>query len=337
MPKYTCSIDFAHNLSTWRFSINQDIYLRSDLNIKYFNGSLNCNHCNFTVRNSKSNSTPRDLILAGSTKKVENINLFLRTLRHTGCKCTVAFLVDNEAYKTLTSEMIKDIELCGGQIINMGIPEFNMRFNYFYLIYLWDYYVVKRNYHRFDRIMKCDMFDTLFQGDPFNDAFKPGKFYMIEEMKPFHNQLQIYDYIFYDLGLKQGSLATVVCAGISFGYTQPFTRALDTFFSYFVWDKGWHDQHLFNVLFMSGLFMKNGVSLVRYRIFETVRHMYEFRKDDEIGYITGIYNNKIYAQVVHHVHVAPKLLGSMLKYCPNNNSELLNYVTKFRPDNLTAT
>ena len=176
------------------------------------------------------------------------------------------------------------------------------------------------------------MFDTLFQGDPFNDAFQPDKFYMIEEKKPILGQFPKYEEIFHDLRLNPTSMSTVACAGISFGYTQPFTRALDTFFSYFVWDKEWHDQHLFNVLYLSGSFKNNGVSFVRYRFMERVRHMYENRNDAEIGYITGIYNNKIYAQVVHHVHVAPKLLESMLKYCPNNNSELLNYVTKPRPD-----
>ena len=136
LPQNTLSLEFTHNISTWRFSINQEVYLQEDLNIKYFNGSADCNYCNFKVRNGKSNSSPRDLIITGSTGKVENINLFMRTLRHTGCMCTVAILVDRMAFHRISYEMIKDIERCGGQIINMGEPEFNMRYNYYSLIYL---------------------------------------------------------------------------------------------------------------------------------------------------------------------------------------------------------
>ena len=224
--------------------------------------------------------------------------------------------------------MILDIELCGGQIINMGKPEFTMSHNYYSLIYLWDYYIAKRNFHRFDRIMKCDMFDTIFQGYPFNDAIKPDKFYMIEEGKPV--SYTFYNNIINDLGITPKNEAVIACAGISFGYAEPFTRALDLFFSYFLWDKDWHDQHLFNVIFTYDLYKYNNVNFVSIRPNETVRHLYTVREDNEIGYITDIYNNNTFAQIIHHTHVARKLLDSMNKYCPSYNPELQNYVTKYR-------
>ncbi|EAX82277.1 hypothetical protein TVAG_143720 [Trichomonas vaginalis G3] len=73
---------------------------------------------------------------------------------------------------------------------------------------------------------------------------------MIEEKPPNRESFQYYTNIGKALGVNVSSddLMTHSCAGISFGYTEAFTHALDVFFTYFVWDQSWHDQHLFNAL-----------------------------------------------------------------------------------------
>lgn len=322
------------DMTFWRFCIDQERYLDDNLIIEYFNGTTNCSHCNYTVRNENANSTPRDLILAGSTTNVKNINLFIRTLRHTGSKCTVAFLLDSAAYNILTPEMLKDIYQCGGQVINMGTPEFTGDRDYFSLVYLWVLYVAKRNSHRFDRIYKCDLFDTYFQGDPFDNLMEPNNFYMIEERPPDHNPFKFYFNISHKLNLSvsQNDIMTYACAGIAFGYTEDFVRALMIYYSIFYFGSHWDDQHVFNVMKMYGLlgfhhkYQTPNPNFTLMRPIEPLRHLWSIRMDGNIGEITSIYNKTIYATIVHHTHVAPQLQNSVNISCPNHNKNIINYI-----------
>ena len=126
-----------------------------------------CPLCNFDPVISKSghNSTPRDfVVVTGFGEEFTNVDLFVRTLRTTGSKANILFFTNLDLMKPELYEILKN---CGVIFVDVSafknFDPITRRKARFPLIF--DLLNTAPQY--FDRIMYLDLFDSIFQGDPF--------------------------------------------------------------------------------------------------------------------------------------------------------------------------
>ena len=130
-----------------------------------------------------ANSTPRDVVITFAVKSVCNLVLFQRTLRSSGCNATLVILLDHRAYESLDEDTRKFTEDCHTQIILT--PNAPMRKRHpiagkcfmFHLCFEF----LRENELLIDRVIFDDLFDTIFQEDPFSTKFPTNKLHMVHE------------------------------------------------------------------------------------------------------------------------------------------------------------
>lgn len=327
--KYNVNINFEH------YSFPTNIKLLHGNTLIFNNNSTHslssCKLCSFVVRQNKPNSTPRDVIIAASVGKAVNIVVFLKSLRTTGSKAQCVFLVDSVAFRNISSLTKKIVEQCGGRIIDCGDVPYNKPFdghNYCYILAL-SFLTVNRN--TFDRVIICDMFDTVFQGDPFTQQFSSDKLNIIDEGARFNNEftgptnrewLKPFNII-----IRNNSQVKYLCTGYMGASTEIMIKTLKLFAMQHKFGEGRHDQAAFNYLYLSRTLIKNGIYTVGRRENEEVRHLAIVRTINKtLGYIKSINSDKVYATVIHHYYTDNLFRKSILEFCPKEYPELENYI-----------
>ena len=165
------------------------VWTNYPFDIYFFNVSKNpptysrCNLCKFTsnYNDKKPNSTPKDLILLVSLGKMKNLIAFIRSLRTTGSKCRVIVFADISALTNYEKKFYEEAENCGIEFINIGMVKLGNENGMYYLKYclIRDFLILNRD--KFDRIIACDMFDSIVQHDPFISAFNESQVYFSNE------------------------------------------------------------------------------------------------------------------------------------------------------------
>lgn len=309
------------------------LYHSKNLRINIENTNYTCDKCKFHVRNTKPNSTPRDILLTYSVNGIANINLFLRTLRHTGSKCTCVIFVDSKALRNINSKMMKDIKNCGGHIIELIWPPIINKKETFTVSYIIMIDFILRNIDQIDRVIKADLFDTVFQGDPFNELLPRDSIHVTEE------GLNLYCKDCDMIGpINQGELSIIgyhvnsevfyyVCAGYFGGDATIVKNFLSLALSHYYFGRDWMDQAIFNMLIDSGKLRDNNINYITNN--SVIRHLsgQNIVPDGKelIGNVTIPYSSR-YASVIHHYYKSSKLISSLLKYCPRDDENLHNYV-----------
>ena len=99
--------------------------------------------------------------------------------------------MDNKAYQSLNKETKEYVRNCGCQIINIGklpigdYPYATMSYFYYPM-----YFFLKKNKDKIDRVMKLDLFDAVFQGDPFNTQVNTTHLNIIDEGATFNTNFE---------------------------------------------------------------------------------------------------------------------------------------------------
>jgi hypothetical protein len=94
----------AETMDSYSFPTNIELHQNKDLILNKNISVSNCKLCDYPVRNSKPNSSKRDVVIASSIGKVVNIILFVKTLRTTGSKANCVFLLDDVSYNSLSNK-----------------------------------------------------------------------------------------------------------------------------------------------------------------------------------------------------------------------------------------
>ena len=156
----------------------------------YFN---KCMMCNFTPQNYKPTSTFKDLLITTMFKTPTNIFPAIRSLRTTQSQASVVIITDNETLRTIPLLAMKDLMHCSLQFEVVEKREMSM-LHFFtwrqqqYLNYL------SENKDKYNRVIIFDLFDTVFQGDPFTKDLHNNKIYFSVENQtydrsPYNQQL----------------------------------------------------------------------------------------------------------------------------------------------------
>ena len=136
-----------------------------------------CPVCNFTPvkARSPSDSTDRDaLIVTAFGSEFTGVDLFVRTFRTSGSKARLIMFTNHDL---MPKEMYQLLTDCGVNIVDVPVfkkaPPLQRRKSRFPLIFD----LVNTIPEHFNRIMYLDLFDSLFQGDPFIAEINPNQLY----------------------------------------------------------------------------------------------------------------------------------------------------------------
>ena len=158
-------------------SSKKAIWYDYDEQVHYVKG---CTLCNFIPPRRNGNSSPRDLIITFAIGKLQNAFAFVSSCRTTGCKARIVFLVDDIAYTKYSKEFYQELYNCGCEIINVGHFDIQDRQDIFFIRYLY-YEKYLRERTDIDRILATDLYDVLFQSDPFTNEVTGKKVFFFSE------------------------------------------------------------------------------------------------------------------------------------------------------------
>lgn len=129
-----------------------------------------CPSCNFESRSLRSNSSPQDAILITMLNCTYNLVPFTRSLRTTGSKALVVIFIDDLAKQKIDTSLSTFAANCGITFIYIGKTNFTRNeLLLFRNPLLFDFLKLRPNL--FKRILIVDLFDSIFQGDPFYEDF----------------------------------------------------------------------------------------------------------------------------------------------------------------------
>ena len=149
--------------------------------IEYFSGLKNKSLlCNINPDKSSANSIPRDVLISCAFVGVKNFVLFQKTLRSTGCNASLVIFFDRKAYESLDYDTIQFTKDIGTQIILVPNSPCQGVYNKNYATYIFLEFL-RENQYRLNRVIFCDLFDTLFQEDPFNTYMPKYALHLVHE------------------------------------------------------------------------------------------------------------------------------------------------------------
>ena len=292
-----------------------------------------CKACNFTARNEdKANSSPRDVIVAIVTKADFNFVVFMRTLRTVKSKCSVVFIMDRKAISKMRRVTKKYIQHCGCQIINSGnvnmkkykYRDVNLRFYHLYMFLL-------RNRGQFDRVITIDVFDSAFQGDPFNVQINRTHFNIVDEGKKYKQCPVNTGWFENSFGpmKEEEKDAYYLCAGYLGASEDMMFSFLELYFSKYKWNSDMNDQGLVGYLALRSP-LKN--VLPGRRQTELVYHNAGFPFNgghDIIGDVRTIRNESAYASIIHHYYKSVNFMESLVRSCPRESKFMNRYINRW--------
>ena len=261
-----------------------------------------CIPCNFTVRNYKSDSTERDVVLGTALHKTYTIIPYVRTLRTTGSKAQVIFFMDHVAISRLTTETTNFLKDCGVSVMFVNVSDdadrkaMLMTRNLILAEFLTDHV------QDFDRVLITDIYDTTFQGDPFYSEFERDAIMLSRETKKVElaqlreakllagvlgyqslkNQFQ--DYYCINVGTITGECHKV--AKFLQLYVNLFESVNNLYGSL---NSGFIDQVLANILVRAKIPEENGLKVKLYNEYDLHHCMWYVYGRKEVDYTIGNY------------------------------------------------
>jgi hypothetical protein len=136
---------------------------------KSYDGA-SCDPCLFTDRSRRPDSSAADCVIAVMFNMTFNLVPFVRTLRTTGSRCRIVVLADDTALSKLDVNLTMFLESCGVTVVRVWHPAATS--NAILLVrnrVLLHFLRLRRSL--FKRIVIADLYDTIFQGDPFYRGF----------------------------------------------------------------------------------------------------------------------------------------------------------------------
>ncbi|EAX92583.1 hypothetical protein TVAG_496170 [Trichomonas vaginalis G3] len=149
----------------------------SEYQIDYIAKKDKCNRCDLTP-SSTSISTNRDMIITTAFNKINNFIPFINSLRTFNNECRILVITDRHTYRKAAS-IIKKAQ-CGVEFLIIPY-KFEDKIDIWF--YRWaiigDYLLQNQKY--IDNVIQIDLFDTIFQSDPFSRFTGGNIFYLCHE------------------------------------------------------------------------------------------------------------------------------------------------------------
>ena len=155
-----------------------------------------CRLCSFTPKMKRGNSGPKDLILTFAVASLRNAPAFVSSCRTAGCRASIVILADHEAATRYSAAFYDHLYNCGVEIINIGFHNITDRQDIFFIRYLYYEKFLRERHGQYDRVILTDLYDVIFQADPFFSEFARNKVYFSSEKTPLRENSYNVDYIY---------------------------------------------------------------------------------------------------------------------------------------------
>ena len=297
--------------------------------------SRDCLTCYYSPNNVFPNSSPYDVIIVFAYGKLQNIELFIRTLRTTKSKASCVFIMERKAFH-INSQRKYFIQKCGIQILTFDFPNdiYNIE-NKSYLFHLAELFL-RSNQANIKRVAIMDLFDTVFQGDPFNGLLPTDSIHIVDEGTLYGDKSYISKtnkkWIFaHDLNFrftKEQLKIKLWCAGYIEGPSFHMINLLHLYNQVIVNNKTAVDQGGFNYINLTGMIQRAKIPVAPLSFNERVRHSSLFKIRQTFPNVTTMYNSSLIATVLHHYYNSnDKFKISLLNACPRPNSNYTSYLS----------
>ena len=300
--------------------------------IKYFKGygSINTSLlCSFVPFNINANSSPRDVVFTITTNQQCNLVLFLRTLRTTQSNCSIVLFMDRKCIKTMDRDTLQFISEMDAQIILIPDKEYKGMDSKSFVFYAIKEFLLE-NQNLVDRGIYLDMFDCLFQADPFDDLFSGSKIQIVDEgYKLGDNDQNIWWMKLFDpyFNLSARDINTINLNAGVFGaradqlirfcaVTLTMLRMHDEF-----------DQGAVNVLYFFGGYRKHAIFMTEKVKESRIRHIMFNCVDGPFGNVSAHLNQRITGSILHMYYMTNRaFICTLLQSCPKITDQMSNYL-----------
>ena len=281
----------------------------------------NCHTCNYKVHNEAANSQNNDLVIGVALGGFSNEFFFSRTLRTVGSKCKLVFLCDRDAFSSLTKDRYEQTVRCGAQFIVLDNKKWIDYWSHAAGAYYYVLAFLLRNRGKFNRIIFQDLFDSIFQGDPFTTDLIPGEnvIHVADEVEVHGNSFSQYYYKKANIPVPQRLLSKTIVNSAHFSaYQETMIRFLELFVSVNHYSKNWFDQATANYLEFGGFLRKYNLRYANYRESNKVLNINQLPRNllGPLGDIHARNSVTQYATIIHHTWTSIELMKNMLKHCP---------------------
>ena len=307
-------------------------FLNCDIKLKYYDAdkAKNCMLCKYT-NVGFSDSSKRDVIITFAAKKVTNIALLQRTLRTTKSNASLVILLDRTAINSIDERTFQFFENCSTQIVLM--PDVPYKSRHFgcknYLITLMYLFLL---YNRFmiDRVIFVDLYDSIFQADPFNPLIRKHEIHAVRELlrnREHRGKLNWPRCYFPNFDWKDPNEFQ-----INSGYFGGYIDEMLCFLNVYSQNTKYNncpDQGLVNIIYNWDMLEPYHVKFSD--IFPNERVLMASRHKLKKGfpYCQGNYQENITATIIHLYYKANlDFQRSVLKHCPRPYKTMTSYLSK---------
>lgn len=294
-----------------------------------------CPLCKFIPRNYKSNSSPRDVLITSGFHDFFGFISALRTLRTTGCKAQYIIFSDEDTLKEkLTTDSENIYKKCGAHVIKFKRLGPMSRDTIFTqrLILIHNFLYQRMNF--IDRVIAFDMFDTVFQGDPFTTDFTSDTIFWIKEITSFHfiyNERTYNDYPIYNHKSRdEYNKQSVINGGTTMGGVRILIRYLEFYLDsvdYYGVSKV-RDQDYLNRFINTGALDHCEFN---YKLLNISTRYVSACRTNTINFDFGNYKPKesdVYPLLVHQFDDIPNLRKSVALKCSAEGWDIPQYIRR---------
>ncbi|EAX94097.1 hypothetical protein TVAG_336600 [Trichomonas vaginalis G3] len=284
-----------------------------------------CHLCNFKPNNQNSNSTTRDLILTAAFGSIEGSFAFVKTLKTTRSKATIIILTDSRTYSKINKSHIESLENCGASLIDIGVLQFfnanQMQAIRFYSLQTF----LTLFQDKFDRVLVCDLFDVIFQGDPFTSDFNWSRLHLCSEDVKIADDIYNSQWIKAIENFDYDSISnnTILNSGLIYGPPKYIIKLYQLLLSQFnirFISENANDQGYFNKIVHSGELSAAGVEYDIHGIqspMVTIGLKQNELKDLQLGKVHHSSWNKPHT-LVHQFDRKLEIIADIINKCPND-------------------
>ena len=278
------------------------------------------------------NSTPRDVVISGASSKFTNGVLFQRTLRTTRSNASLVLFMDQVALDSMDKDSLQFTKQMNTQIIKIPSPPGKGVRTKNYFAYVFKEFL-RENENEIDRVVFLDLFDSLFQEDPFNTKLPTDKLHLVDENVKNKNNLGTQLFANHTIkGFKFDNI-TGEMKTINSGYVGGPVLLVIAYFTeqltLLTLSSG-DDQGSINILYVTGDFERKGIKIAEDDYNGKIRHLSFYRPEEPFPRVSGHCNKSIIASAIHLYYYSDKwFFISVLQACPRITKNMNNYLTKF--------
>jgi hypothetical protein len=269
-------------------------------------------------------------------KQSANVIPCIRSLRTTGSRCSVVIFTDSGVYNSVP--FIEFLTGCGVSVINIGAL-FSHERNYLFMLRnsaCYDFLRLREAL--FDRVILIDLFDTVFQGDPFTEEITRDTIaFSVETAVVRGNHLKgAAILIGSDAANRHLGWKHVINCGTVIGTTQTvlaflglefhLTRRLPRNKYVELIETNYPDQALVNVLVRMDMLASRGMNVRLYDVDElyvTTYKLYTRPYNFRLGFYRP---NATYPVLVHNFDRVASFCRSIIRACPQQFATPDHYV-----------